>query len=675
MPTVIDSLVVTLGLDPSGFTKGQKEAAQAWLKSKESFQRTGKQIEGGSKSADMFLGKLQGRALGLFAIFSAGKGIKDFTNYINAQNVAVGRGATLLDTSTAKLSAGMGISKATGGDANATAQSIAGLNQQLQNMSITGDSSILPFVRALGISLQGTNGKIVDAETALRRIAPALQRVKDKDGMGAATAMGRGLGLNDDLIYVLTQGNAALEKYMADQRKWGTISADQAKISQDLLYANKGLEQSFESLWRQITTKTSPSMQKLSETMTNLVVGAKDSGWVDSFFGHVDKLLDSAIGKTEKLAKGVRDAYKPENMTSPRKVLLAKSVVANADADKNKNAALSVMEEAFFKAIGKDNKLDEARAKLQNVDHAKILEKDRLQRKADDEALQKKTGTTIIAAMMPMARFVDWLTSDNTKAKPDGGGGAGSSYGGGTSVASHLTPANAARVKKDMEFLMSLGRSKTEAAAMVSQTLHESSGDANMTVKDTDGKMHGGLLSWSPERIRNFVGFTGKPFYDSNNKVIADREDQLKFLNHEFYGSGQYSDAGSQAAGRLASKAGSAGKAAAIMSTMGVRPLDTAGNERARAATAEDLVKKLEDTKDLNQLPLPGGPNYGASTAANWNNNQSVVRNTGGASSTTHIDKIEVNVPPGSDGKAIGAGIKDSLKDTSGAIHAETGGQ
>jgi hypothetical protein len=53
MPTVIDALVVRLGFDASQFSKTQKEAALAFLKTRDESTKTGKAIEdAGKRSAD-----------------------------------------------------------------------------------------------------------------------------------------------------------------------------------------------------------------------------------------------------------------------------------------------------------------------------------------------------------------------------------------------------------------------------------------------------------------------------------------------------------------------------------------------------------------------------------------------------------------------------------------------
>jgi hypothetical protein len=667
MPTVVDSLIVTLGLDPSNFNKGSKEAARAFLNTREEFRRTGKEVESSAKNADVFLSKLQSRALAMFAVFAGGKGLKDFGDYLNQTNTSVGRAAALYGTTTEKLSSWMGLVQATGGDARGAAASIGSLNNELQQMGLTGDSRILPYLRALGVSIQGTNGQIADATEMLPRLANALGAIHDK---ARATAIGRGLGLSDDLIFVLSQGPAALKRYEDDQRRWGLITERQTRLSMELTYATAGTTKSFESLGRQVMENLDPSLIKLQNRFTDLFVFAREHGWIESFFAPINAGLDVLDRRLVQAAQRAKAAFHigepPAPPTEARKKLLEEQNKANTQQQSQKVAAVSVLEEAFFKALGRENRLDAARGDLK-----KVLEKDAKTREDVEKERQRADKNNIVALMGPLGRLVDWLTGGEASRTGSGATGTsspGSYVGGGRS---HVIAANAEQLRKDEEFLMSLGRTAKEAAALEAQVVHESSGDAKMRVIDSDGKQHGGLLSWSPERIRNFTGFAGKPFFDDKGNVIASREDQLRFINHEFYGQGPYVDAGAQAAARLAARTDSPGKTAAIFSTMGVRPADTATNERERAATAEDLARKLTDPSRVTQLPLPGTtPNYGAGTAAQWGAPANIQNDN---SRSVKIDSINVNVPPGSDGKAVGDGIKKSLADDSMAIHAEGG--
>ncbi|MCJ2052357.1 hypothetical protein, partial [Methylobacterium sp. J-070] len=75
MPTVIDALTVSLGLDPSAFVRGEKQAMTSFAKTRESAVKEGKGIEKSLDSAGDAVERLARNALKLFAIFTAGREI------------------------------------------------------------------------------------------------------------------------------------------------------------------------------------------------------------------------------------------------------------------------------------------------------------------------------------------------------------------------------------------------------------------------------------------------------------------------------------------------------------------------------------------------------------------------------------------------------------------------
>src|ERR1039458_2228081 len=90
MPTIIDALTVELGLDPSGFTKGQKDAEDAFLKTKDHAVSTGKTIEASSKKAAESLQLIARQALALFAVLLGGRGVKEFITDITKLDAVAG---------------------------------------------------------------------------------------------------------------------------------------------------------------------------------------------------------------------------------------------------------------------------------------------------------------------------------------------------------------------------------------------------------------------------------------------------------------------------------------------------------------------------------------------------------------------------------------------------------
>ncbi|ALX93942.1 hypothetical protein AV650_10440 [Serratia fonticola] len=68
MPTVIDALVITLGLDPSDFKRGSKEMTEEMKKQKKESEKLAKDMEAAGKKAASFFGSIKNELLALAGV-------------------------------------------------------------------------------------------------------------------------------------------------------------------------------------------------------------------------------------------------------------------------------------------------------------------------------------------------------------------------------------------------------------------------------------------------------------------------------------------------------------------------------------------------------------------------------------------------------------------------------
>ena len=121
MTNVVDSLVVTLQLDPSGFTKGAKVVDATFKKTKDQAVKTGKTMEESNKALVGSFDKLKNEALGFFSILLGARGVKEFVANVNSANASLGR-----------FAANMGLS----------AQTVAGFEMAVESMGGTADGAL-----------------------------------------------------------------------------------------------------------------------------------------------------------------------------------------------------------------------------------------------------------------------------------------------------------------------------------------------------------------------------------------------------------------------------------------------------------------------------------------------------------------------------------------------------
>ena len=138
MPTVIDSLIVTLGLDPSNFEKGQKKQAEAWLKTRDGFRQGGKEIEDSSKKAAETVNLITRRVLELFAVVTGSQALSEFVRKITNADASLGRFASSLGESPQRIAAWENAAERFGGSADATASTLERVNKQLYALNKNG---------------------------------------------------------------------------------------------------------------------------------------------------------------------------------------------------------------------------------------------------------------------------------------------------------------------------------------------------------------------------------------------------------------------------------------------------------------------------------------------------------------------------------------------------------
>jgi hypothetical protein len=213
MATVIDSLVVTLGLDPSQFTKGQREALDSFRKTQEEAVKGGKAVEDQSKKSMEALGDIKTQALELFAVFAGGKGAVEFFGQIVKGDAAVGRLARSTNLSAEAINKWQGAARVYGGTAEGMAQSFTTISDAVAGFKVGSVSPLIADFRALG----SAGGHVIDinkgVDQTLLDMADNFKAIHDRDPAQAGF-MGRKMGIDPGLLDLLMKGSAEVQRML-----------------------------------------------------------------------------------------------------------------------------------------------------------------------------------------------------------------------------------------------------------------------------------------------------------------------------------------------------------------------------------------------------------------------------------------------------------------------------
>lgn len=174
MPTIIDSLVVTLGLDSSGFKKGQTEVKKGLDDTRKNADQTAKDMEAAGKRAASFFGSIRTELLALVGVTLSAQGIKTFITNMTSDLMRLGIESRALDISAKSLDGWERAAAAAGSTAERMAGTLGSFQKTLTNIR-TGGGQDDPLFGALA-SFAGATGANFDyqndnAEKIMRKIA------------------------------------------------------------------------------------------------------------------------------------------------------------------------------------------------------------------------------------------------------------------------------------------------------------------------------------------------------------------------------------------------------------------------------------------------------------------------------------------------------------------------
>ena len=265
MATLLDALVVSLSLDPSQFTEGQKKAAESLRQTRISAEGEGKKIEESGKRAGEFFTTIKKKALEFLAVFTAGMGTAEFLKFLTDADTQLGRLAERFGISARALGAWGAASQALGGSAAATESTITGLISKFAQMSITGDTTLVPWVRALGIQLKTTADGTLDWQDALIKLSEAVQRMP----RAQATTFLQDMGFDAGTITLLEQGPAAVRKLLQSFQSLQPSAADRA-AAEERTKDWTALWQTWVQMGRFLVTTFEPQIHLLLTRLTDL---------------------------------------------------------------------------------------------------------------------------------------------------------------------------------------------------------------------------------------------------------------------------------------------------------------------------------------------------------------------------------------------------------------------
>ena len=549
MATIIDSLLVTLGLDSSKFDAANSKVSKGLKDTGEQADKTGDKIKkSGKDSESAFSGAARGAA-GFFVALGGAAALTSFIEKTVESNAALDRLAKNLGSSAETVSSWSQAAEVAGGSAEGLQGTMDMLSKSQTELQLTGNSSLIPYFSALGIAMTGANGKARQSDEIMLDLSDRFSKMDRTQ----ANNMGRMMGIDQGTMNLLLKGRGEVELMTKRQREASAVTKQQAEESSKLRESMVRNKQEFQAFGRELLSMAMPALQKFFDLMLDLGAWMRDNKeFVQAFLAVI------AVG-----LGAIAVATIPINLTAAAVVALAAAIAAlYQDYQVWRRGGDSLINWEMWQ-FG----LDKARDGIKKF---KDYAHDAFYRifAAADAAKSAVTGD------MAHAR---WAWNEAKTGAPAETPAAKPPPKPAPSTVNSMSKSAAGTPEQERQaiaYFVSQGWTPAQAAGLVANVKRESA--LRPDAVGDSGKAYG-LGQWHPDRQAAFKAKFGKPIQGSS---LAE---QLAFMQFEL------TEGTERRAGAMLRGAGSAAEAGAAVSRFYERPADREGEAAKRAKLAEQL--------------------------------------------------------------------------------------
>lgn len=314
MATIIDSLLVKLGLDSSEFAAGKNKVDKGLKDTGNEAEKAGAKLKKTGKDGAEGFNEVAKSATKFLAIIGGTVAIKRFVSDMIESNATLDRFSQNLNRSVSDISAWSNAAELAGGSAEGLQGTMDMLSKSQTELQLTGQSSLIPYFSALGVSLADAQGKARPVNDLLLELADRFSRM-DRT---TANNMGRMMGIDQGTMQLLLKGRGEVELLIKRQKEYGAVSKQQAEEASRLKRAMVETRQSFETFGRELLSAATPALEKMFALFSDF------GAWIQENKEFVQTFLTIiAVGLA-----GIAAATIPINLTVVAVLALAAAVAA-----------------------------------------------------------------------------------------------------------------------------------------------------------------------------------------------------------------------------------------------------------------------------------------------------------------------------------------------------------
>lgn len=243
MATVVDALLVTLGVDSSGVDRGMNQAQE--------------RINSGVKN---IVSALSAPIMAALAGFSAGAAVSAYTEAATGLD----RLSHSLGMSMESLQGWQYAAESAGAEAEEVGNFFRDMNDYIVDATTFDSGPLKDIAKDLGISLKDAQGNIKATEDVTLELADAFQKVSNQK----AVAFGMQMSIDPGMIALLQKGRGEIEALIKAQKELGVYTKEDAEIASKSRFAFMTMGRAIEAATMPIARVVVPAITWLAERFT-----------------------------------------------------------------------------------------------------------------------------------------------------------------------------------------------------------------------------------------------------------------------------------------------------------------------------------------------------------------------------------------------------------------------
>lgn len=259
---IVEAIFVKLGIDASQYNREADKAIGQNNKLNKSVSDTDKAVSTVTKTLAKW-----------FSVMAVATGVAKMIDEVQKLNDELFFLEKNLGMSASSIKNWQGAAGAMGGSAQGMTESIKSLNMGMNDFVVMGDTSLLPFMNALGVSMVDAQGKLKNTDDVMLDLADSFSKMDREQAFSIASKM----GIDEGTFNTLVQGRKEMEKMLEYQSKMYKSSEEELKASRALAQNRALLGQHWESLKTMMANAIIPLFVKLSEVALSIFEYLQDN--------------------------------------------------------------------------------------------------------------------------------------------------------------------------------------------------------------------------------------------------------------------------------------------------------------------------------------------------------------------------------------------------------------